>query len=50
MKESLEKKYIEKTITLLPSQYLFIEFQSGAGKNGTTGYRVDAIASAVDLT
>ena len=42
--------YVEKTITLLPSQSMFIEFQAGAGKNGTSGYRVDAIACAVDLT
>ena len=41
--------YVEKTITLLPSQYLFIEFQAGAGKNGNSLYRVDAVACAVDL-
>lgn len=42
--------YVEKTVTLLPSQYLFIEFQTGAGKNGTNLYRVDALACSVDLT
>ena len=42
--------YVEKTITLLPSQYLFIEFPANAGKNGTANYRVDSVACAVDLT
>lgn len=42
--------YVEKTLTLLPSQELVIIFQESAGKNGVSGYEVDALACAVDLT
>lgn len=41
--------YLEKTITLLPSQALYLQFIDGAGKNAE-GRSVCACVSSADLT